>query len=71
MREEVPVRRRGWPGQNMWIAIAGSDCWDFFGCLDSDNIKSQWIAMETVDYKFVPWTASHADMLAEDWEIAP
>lgn len=28
-----------------------------------------WIGMKTADDCFVPWVASQADLLAEDWEI--
>lgn len=29
-----------------------------------------WIGMKTADHKFVPWLASQADLLADDWELA-
>ncbi len=36
---------------------------------EADGTMLPWIGMKTADNKFVPWQASQADMLAEDWMV--
>jgi len=54
------VCRRGWNGKGMSIYYADNESAEFL----------PFIAMKTVDDKFVPWLASQTDMLADDWEVA-
>lgn len=56
------VRRTGWNGKGMWIAIQVPD--------EHSKMKLPYIFMSTVDGKLVPWLASQTDMLSEDWEVA-
>lgn len=76
------VRRRGWNGKGMWIAISPG----YIG-LEADKVWNEhnkkaaiqnggtidilpYITMKTADNKIVcGWLASQTDMLAEDWEI--
>ncbi|CAG9228758.1 DUF2829 domain-containing protein [Burkholderia vietnamiensis] len=68
------VARAGWNGKGMWLALvrgydynpdSGRGAASALGCK-----KLPWIGMKTADHKFVPWSASQTDMLAEDWTIA-
>ena len=66
------VSRKGWNGKGMFLLYVPSEKWgiiDKIGLgIPKGNLLS-WIGIKTADNKFVPWLASQADMLAEDWEI--
>lgn len=55
------VRRRGWNGKGMFLALQRPDAHSKMGL--------PYIYMSTVDGKLVPWLASQTDMLGEDWEL--
>ena len=66
------VARGGWNGKGMWLSLASE--WNAkLG--NGISLPSDWagyndfIAMYTADKKLVPWLASQADVLAEDWSI--
>jgi len=54
------VAREGWHGNDMWLAIQRPDA----------NSNTPYIYMRTADDSRVPWNASHADILSEDWVVA-
>ena len=54
------VRRTGWNGKGMWIAIQKPD--------KDSKMTRPYIYMSTVGGDLVPWVASQTDLLAEDWE---
>ncbi len=54
------VRRRGWNGKNMWIAIQKPD--------PRSKMTEPYVYMLTAQGGFIPWLASQADLLADDWE---
>ena len=56
------VRRVGWNGKGMWIALQRPD--------ELSKMRKPYIYMSPIDGELVPWLASQTDMLAEDWEIA-
>lgn len=67
------VARAGWNGNGMWLCLVlgydynpdkGKATAFALGCK-----KLPWIGMKTVSNELVPWQASQADMLAEDWMI--
>lgn len=62
MREGNTVRRRGWNGKNMYLALekpaAGS------------KMTLPYVFMRTAQGDFVPWLCSQSDLLADDWEVA-
>lgn len=66
------VSRKGWNGKGMFLLYVPSEKWgiiDKIGLgIPKGNLLS-WIGIKTADNKFVPWLASQADMLAEDWVI--
>jgi hypothetical protein len=55
------VKRNGWNGQNMWIALQKPDGFS--------KMKLPYIYMSTVQGDLVPWVASQTDILAEDWGL--
>jgi hypothetical protein len=62
MEQGERVRRTGWNGHGMWIAIQVPD--------DNSKMGLPYIYMSTVTGDLVPWTASQTDILAHDWELA-
>lgn len=63
------VRRSGWNGKGMWLALVESKDYYLVNSIVSDDKLLPWIGMKTADDKFVPWLASQTDLLAEDWEF--
>jgi len=55
------VRRRGWNGNGMWIALQVPDA--------HSKMTLPYIYMSTVQGDLVPWLASQSDLLSTDWEI--
>lgn len=67
LRQGRRVRRIGWNGKGMWLALIG-----FGDAKFEDRSLEPCIAMKTADDKMQPgWLASQADMLATDWEVLP
>ena len=64
------VRRAGWNGKGMWLALVNTDANKF---IDWESGKGfdclPWVGMKTADNKFVPWLCSQTDLLATDWEL--
>ena len=60
--EKLPVRRRGWNGKGMWIAIQRPT--------RQSKMKQAYIYMSPVGGELIPWLASQSDMLADDWQVA-
>lgn len=57
----VPVRRTGWNGKGMYIALQQPD--------KKSKMSLPYVYIRTVDAHFVPWLCSQTDMLSSDWEI--
>jgi len=55
-------RRRGWNGKGMWITLQFPDA--------HSKMTKPYIYMKTAQGDLIPWLASQADMLADDWEEA-
>ncbi len=62
LKEGAKVCRRGWNGKGVWLALISAPTQYF----QLDALP--WIGMKTARDEFVPWLASQADLLAEDWE---
>jgi hypothetical protein len=60
MREGGKVRRAGWNGKGMWLALQTPDA--------NSKMSLPYIFMSTVTGDLVPWLASQTDLLADDWE---
>jgi hypothetical protein len=77
------VCRRGWNGRGQYlILIRGGGLGDYSiggaavaEMADTTSFSASgllpWIGIKTADDKFVPWTVSQTDALAQDWEIVP
>ena len=61
MRMGYKVRRSGWNGKGMWLALQLPD--------DKSKMTAPYVYMSTADGKLVPWLCSQTDLLARDWEI--
>ena len=59
MRAGICVRRAGWNGKGMWVALQRPD--------EGSKMTLPYIYMYTTDGNLVPWLASQTDMLADDW----
>jgi hypothetical protein len=56
------VRRAGWNGKGMWLAIQYPD--------QNSKMNMPYVYMSTVVGQLVPWLCSQTDLLASDWQIA-
>lgn len=56
------VRRAGWNGKGMWLALQVPDAHSKMGL--------PYVYMSTVTGALVPWLCSQTDLLADDWESA-
>jgi hypothetical protein len=59
MKKGAKCQRSGWNGKNMHVAVHTPH--------EHDKMDHPFIYMQTVDGSHIPWLASQADMLAEDW----
>jgi hypothetical protein len=62
MRDGSRVRRAGWNGKNMWVAIQTPD--------EHSKMSLPYVYMYTVYGDLVPWLCSQTDLLATDWQMA-
>lgn len=60
MKTDAIVARKGWNGKGMYIGI--------YTPMD-ELMDCPFIYMYTAQGQNIPWLASQADMLAEDWAI--
>jgi uncharacterized protein DUF2829 len=56
------VRRRGWNGRGMYIALQMPD--------SNSKMSLPYVYISTVHGDLVPWLCSQGDLLAMDWEAA-
>jgi hypothetical protein len=61
MLEGAKVRRAGWNGKGMWVALQTPD--------KHSKMSLPYVYMKTADDKLVPWLCSQTDLLAGDWEL--
>lgn len=64
MQNGEKVRRTGWNGKGMWLALQTPDA--------ESKMTKPYVYIRTAGDigELVPWNASQADLLATDWEIA-
>ncbi len=55
------VFRQGWNGKGMWLALQTPDA--------HSKMRRPYIYIKTVNGEFVPWVASHGDLLGTDWVV--
>lgn len=74
IKEGQRVRRAGWSGEGTWLALAGQDG-NWSGSIGGGAMPAGWrgflpfIGVYTERALFLPWQASHADLLADDWML--
>lgn len=56
------VRRAGWNGKGMWLALQVPDA--------HSKMSLPYVYMSTAQGDLVPWLCSQTDLLAIDWELA-
>ena len=56
------VRRAGWNGKGMWVALQTPD--------ENSKMTLPYVYMMTAQGQLVPWLCSQSDLLATDWEDA-
>lgn len=76
MENGYKVQRKGWNGKGMYIQYYNpvANGTEELTILDSEPNGTTkpllpFLMMKTADNMFVPWLASHSDMLAKDWCI--
>ncbi|MGN9136032.1 DUF2829 domain-containing protein [Clostridium sp. HCP1S3_B4] len=76
LKEGKKVQRQGWNGKGMFIYYVPNGeykpCTVIAEQLVNENGLVEYgayIAIKTVQGNVVPWLASQADMLTEDWEV--
>lgn len=62
MRDGKRVRRTGWNGKGMWLALQTPDA--------NSKMSLPYVYMSTAQGNLVPWLCSQTDLLATDWELA-
>lgn len=63
------VRRSGWNGKGMFLFLIPIG-WEFTCDIEGiEGVETEpFICMKTAGNKLIPWLASQADILADDWE---
>lgn len=61
MHNSAKVRRAGWNGKGMWLALQVPDAHSKMGL--------PYVYMKTAPGPLVPWLCSQTDLLAIDWEV--
>ena len=76
VKEGALVQRAGWNGQNMFIFLVGGSRFEVnrppLNEIFNEGTEIEYhghIDMKTAQGYVVPWVASHADLLSEDWRI--
>lgn len=62
MHDGKKIRRAGWNGKNMHLALQVPDA--------NSKMSLPYVYMCTAQQQLVPWLCSQSDLLANDWEIA-
>jgi hypothetical protein len=57
------IQRSGWNGKNMHVELVPTT--------SAGVITEPFLAMRTAQGGLIPWLASQADLLAEDWSVQP
>jgi hypothetical protein len=55
------LQREGWNGKNMYIALVVP--------VTGEAVTLPFIGFQPATGGLVPWVASHADMLSNDWKV--
>lgn len=60
MKRGWKIQRDTWRQDGKWINIQLPD--------DHSKMNAPYIYIKREDGRCIPWTADHADLLADDWE---
>ncbi len=71
MRVCKKVQREGWNGKGMFLFMVDGNAWDFTTDVGGvDDLETEpFICMKTAGGSLIPWLASQADILADDWSV--
>jgi len=69
LRTGYKVRRAGWNGKGMWVALVPEGAAQVQQKISGGYDLLPFLGMKTADNRFVPWLISQADVLADDWEL--
>lgn len=61
LRQGRKLTRQGWNGKNMWIHLQLPD--------EHSKMKRPYIYIHPGEEWVVPWVASQADLLSDDWDL--
>ena len=61
MKDGHRVARNGWNGRGMWLELQVPG--------EHSKMTQPYIYIKTVQDDLIPWLASQADMLADDWTV--
>jgi hypothetical protein len=64
LRQGKRITRSGWDGAGMWVELRPPSDYN------TPPITLPYLCMKTAQDDLVPWLASHADLLAKDWNLA-
>lgn len=72
LKSGAKIARTGWNGKGMWLRHVSPYNDAHFRIEETPEAEGTllpYIGMKTADNGFIPWLASQADVLAEDWCI--
>ena len=75
LKQRHRVARAGWNGKGMYLVYFkpvshGMELLSVYDCEEGTTLPLlPFILMKTADNMYIPWLASQADMLAEDWVV--
>jgi hypothetical protein len=81
LKDGYRITRAGWNGKGMWLTLSPGCAelrpdriWpeqiqDYANMHGGTAAFRPYIMMLTAQGDFVPWVASHTDLLAEDWQV--
>jgi hypothetical protein len=71
LKDGHQVRRAGWNGKGMFVQLVNAWIPTGYSAANLGQFATTpFIALKAADGKLVPWNASQADALANDWEHA-
>jgi hypothetical protein len=70
MQEGKKVQREGWNGKGMFLFLVGAEQWGFEAYVSGVDLLATepFVCMKTAGDTLIPWLASQADILANDWQ---
>jgi hypothetical protein len=76
LKQGKEVAREEWNEKGMWLKLVNHyEVNEDLKTIWKQDLQVNgipllpWLGIKTAGNKFVPWLASHTDMLAEDWTI--